>query len=82
MLPKLNGYEVCRLARSQRLNTPILMLSARNRVDDVLRGVALGANDYLTKPFGLRDLLTHAKLLSQRGVRSRNGETAAPPAKP
>ena len=78
MLPKLNGYELCRQARSRRLDTPILMLSAKNRVDDVLRGLALGADDYLTKPFGLRDLLTHAKLLSQRG--SPQGRASVSPA--
>ncbi len=64
MLPKVNGYEICRLARSRRLDTPILMLSAKCRVDDVVRGQAVGADDYLTKPFGLRDLLARAKRLS------------------
>jgi DNA-binding response OmpR family regulator len=78
MLPKLNGYEICRQARSRRLDTPILMLSAKNRVDDVLRGLALGADDYLTKPFGLRDLLAHAKLLSQRGL--PQSRASVPPA--
>jgi DNA-binding response OmpR family regulator len=78
MLPKINGYEICRLARSRRLNTPILMLSAKSRVDDVLRGAAVGADDYLTKPFGLRDLLTRAKVLSGRGTpESRTAEAPA-----
>jgi DNA-binding response OmpR family regulator len=65
MLPKINGYEVCRLARSRRLRTPILMLSAKCRVDDVLRGSAVGADDYMTKPFGLRELLACAERLSR-----------------
>jgi DNA-binding response OmpR family regulator len=64
MLPKVNGYEICRLARSRRLGTRILMLSAKCRVDDVLRGSAVGADDYLTKPFGIRDLLARARVLS------------------
>ena len=68
MLPKVNGYEICRLARSRRLQTPILMLSAKCRVDDVVRGLALGADDYMTKPFGIRDLLARAKRLSGRGA--------------
>jgi len=68
MLPKLNGYEICRLARSRRLRTAILMLSAKCRVDDVIRGLALGADEYMTKPFGIGDLLAHARRLSQRGA--------------
>jgi DNA-binding response OmpR family regulator len=68
MLPKVNGYEICRLARSRRLSTPILMLSAKCRVDDVVRGLALGADEYMTKPFGIRELLNRAKHLSQRGA--------------
>jgi DNA-binding response OmpR family regulator len=68
MLPKVNGYEICRLARSRRLSTPILMLSAKCRVDDVVRGLALGADEYMTKPFGVRELLVRARRLSQRGA--------------
>jgi len=68
MLPKVNGYEICRLARSRRLRTAILMLSAKCGVDDVIRGLALGADEYLTKPFGIRDLLAHARCLSRRGA--------------
>jgi DNA-binding response OmpR family regulator len=66
MLPKVDGYEICRLARSRRLSTPILMLSARCREDDIVRGLELGADDYVTKPFGIRELLARAKLLSRR----------------
>ena len=66
MLPKVNGYEICRLARSRHLRTPILMLSAKCRVDDVLRGSAVGADDYVTKPFGIQELLARAKRLSCR----------------
>jgi DNA-binding response OmpR family regulator len=68
MLPKVNGYEICRLARSRRLQTPILMLSAKGRVDDVVRGLALGADEYMTKPFGIRELMARARRLSQRGA--------------
>ena len=71
MLPKVNGYEICRLARSRRLHTPILMLSAKCRVDDLIRGLAVGADEYITKPFGIRELLTRAKLLSRRGAIER-----------
>jgi DNA-binding response OmpR family regulator len=67
MLPKVNGYEICRLARAHRLRTPILMLSAKCRVDDVIRGSAVGADEYMTKPFGVRELLARVKRLSRRG---------------
>ena len=67
MLPKVNGYEICRLARSHRLNTPIIMLSAKTQEDDIVRGLELGADDYVTKPFGIRELMSRARLLSRRG---------------
>jgi DNA-binding response OmpR family regulator len=71
MLPKVNGYEICRQARSRRLHTPILMLSAKTREDDVVRGLELGADDYITKPFRIRELMTRARMLSQRGALAR-----------
>src|ERR1035437_1678464 len=78
MLPKMNGYEICRLARSRRLNTPILMLSAKTREEDVVRGLELGADDYMTKPFGIRELITRARRLSRRGaLDSRAGVSPA-----
>jgi len=80
MLPKVNGYEMCRVARSWGLSTPILMLSAKSRVDDVLRGLAVGADEYMTKPFGLRELLAHARRLSQRGTPAeQQGRAGAAP---
>ena len=68
MLPKVNGYEICRQARSRQLSTPILMLSAKCQEDDVVRGFELGADDYVTKPFGIRELLARAKRLTWRGT--------------
>jgi DNA-binding response OmpR family regulator len=78
MLPKVNGYEICRLARSRRLRTAILMLSAKCQEDDVVRGLELGADDYVTKPFGIRELLARAKLLSRRAASSGAGVPPAP----
>ncbi len=68
MLPKVNGYEICRLARSRRLRTAILMVSAKSQEDDVVRGLDLGADDYVTKPFAIRELLARAQRLSRRGI--------------
>ncbi|MGD0522758.1 MAG: response regulator [Terracidiphilus sp.] len=66
MLPKVNGYEICHQARSRRLNTPIIMLSAKGQEDDVVRGLELGADDYMTKPFRIRELMARARHLSRR----------------
>src|SRR3974390_3516798 len=66
MLPRVNGYEICQAARPHRLNTPILGLSAKVEEDDIVRGLELGADDYVTKPFGIRELIARVKLLSRR----------------
>lgn len=71
MLPKVNGYEICRRARSQRLHTAIIMLSAKNQVEDVVRGLEVGADDYVTKPFSAREL--RARIRAR--LRSRQPET-------
>ena len=65
MLPLVDGFEVCRTLRAtpRHARTPILMLSARGREQEVERGLALGANAYLTKPFATRDLLQTVKAL-------------------
>ena len=78
MLPKVNGYEICRLARSRRLRTAIVMLSAKCQEDDVVRGLELGADDYVTKPFGIRELLARAKLLSRRVTPTQPDLTGCP----
>src|SRR6185295_4645654 len=51
MLPKLNGYEICRALRSRGLKMPIIMLTAKGQEEDIVRGLELGADDYVTKPF-------------------------------
>src|ERR1039457_645453 len=57
MLPRVNGYEICRTARARQLELPIIMLTAKGQEDDIIRGLELGADDYVTKPFGIRELL-------------------------
>src|SRR5207249_7568351 len=56
MLPKVNGYEICRVVRSRQLDLPIIMLTAKGQEEDIVRGLGLGADDYVTKPFSIRDL--------------------------
>lgn len=66
MLPKISGLDVCRELRNQRIVTPILMLTARDTVDDRVIGLDCGADDYLVKPFAFRELLARLRALSRR----------------
>lgn len=66
MLPKLDGLEVCRELRERGIHTPILMLTARDTVDDRVRGLDVGADDYLVKPFALKELLARLRALGRR----------------
>jgi DNA-binding response OmpR family regulator len=66
MLPRLSGYELCRKLRSEGLTTPILMLTARGEEADRVLGLDLGADDYVTKPFSVRELLARIRALLRR----------------
>jgi len=72
MLPKMDGLEVCRTVR-QEMNTPILMLTARADEVDRVVGLEMGADDYLTKPFSMRELLARVKALLRRVDLDRKG---------
>ena len=67
MLPRLDGYEVARRLRRAGNQTPILVLTARDSNQDIIRGLDLGADDYLTKPFSLDVLLARVRAVSRRG---------------
>ncbi len=73
MLPKVNGYEICRAVRAEKLTMPILMLTAKGQEEDIVRGLELGADDYITKPFSIRELVARA----QAFLRRRQGAGAA-----
>ncbi len=66
MLPKIDGYEVCREIRDMGMTMPVLMLTARGQEIDKVRGLELGADDYITKPFGVRELLARIKAALRR----------------
>lgn len=66
MLPKRDGWSVCQELRRQRNNVPILMLTARDAVDDRVRGLDVGADDYLPKPFDVRELVARIRALLRR----------------
>jgi DNA-binding response OmpR family regulator len=66
MLPKVNGYEICRLVRADGLDVPIIMLTAKGQVADIVLGLNLGADDYVTKPFSIKELLARANAFLRR----------------
>jgi DNA-binding response OmpR family regulator len=66
MLPRMSGYDVCRTLRGEGVTTPILMLTARGDESDRVLGLDLGADDYLTKPFSIRELLARVRALLRR----------------
>jgi DNA-binding response OmpR family regulator len=68
MLPKLDGWQVCRQLRDSGTSTPILMLTARDTVEDRVIGLDVGADDYLIKPFDLQELFARIRALARRGV--------------
>ena len=71
MLPGIDGFETCRRLRSRSVWAPILMLTARDSVDDRVAGLDSGADDYLTKPFSFRELLARVRALARRGIGER-----------
>lgn len=66
MLPKINGYEICRLIREKNLDMPIIMLTAKGEESDIVLGLNLGADDYVTKPFSIKELLSRAEAFLRR----------------
>lgn len=66
MLPKLDGFSVLKQLRNDNINTPVLMLTARNSIDDKVNGLNYGADDYLTKPFDTLELLARINALTRR----------------
>ena len=66
MLPKVNGYEICRFLREEKLDMPIIMLTAKGQESDVVLGLKLGADDYVTKPFSIKELLARVEAFLRR----------------
>jgi len=76
MLPGMDGIEICRRLRAARIETPVLMLTARGAVEDRVAGLNVGADDYLIKPFAMEELLARvAALLRRRGRGLEGGQT-------
>ena len=66
MMPGISGYEVCRQVREHELDVPIIMLTAKGEEPDVVRGLELGADDYVTKPFAVRELVARVRAIMRR----------------
>ena len=71
MLPKMNGFDVCRKVRAEGVKIPIILLTAKGEEIDKVLGLELGADDYVTKPFGLRELLARIKAVMRRSTESQ-----------
>ncbi|MEM6911297.1 MAG: response regulator transcription factor [Verrucomicrobiota bacterium] len=71
MLPGVNGYQICRHLRQEDIQVPLLMLTARGQTEDVVRGLDLGADDYLIKPFALAELLARVRRLLRQAPSAR-----------
>ncbi len=78
MLPVLNGFEVCRTIRDRGINTPVLIITAREAENDKIMGLELGADDYITKPFSVRELMARVKANVRRAERMPQPAQEAP----
>ena len=76
MLPGASGYEICKQLRSRKIATPILMLTAKGQEIDKVIGLDLGADDYVTKPFGVRELLARIQALLRRSGGNGAGQAS------
>jgi DNA-binding response OmpR family regulator len=72
MLPRLSGLEILQRLRKEKINTPVLILTARAQLEQRVKGLDAGADDYLTKPFAIEELLARVRVLLRRGI----GESA------
>ena len=72
MMPRMDGFEMVRRLRKTDSRTPVLFLTARSAINDVVEGFELGANDYLKKPFGMQELIVRIKALLGRAIRTED----------
>lgn len=85
MMPRLSGYELAKRLRAEKIRTPILMLTARDSVPDIVHGLDLGADDYMTKPFSFDELIARLRSVKRRALAAedtnlRVGDLALDPA--
>jgi DNA-binding response OmpR family regulator len=73
MLPQISGFDICKAVRKEGINTPIILLTAKGEEIDKVLGLELGADDYITKPFSLRELLARIKTILRRAPTAKEG---------
>ena len=66
MLPNKNGFEILKTLKAEKIETPVIMLTAKSEIDDKLKGLENGADDYITKPFHMRELVARVKIILKR----------------
>jgi DNA-binding response OmpR family regulator len=71
MMPRLSGYEMAKRLRAEKISTPVLMLTAKDSVPDIVRGLDLGADDYMTKPFSFDELLARLRTIKRRALAAK-----------
>lgn len=76
MLPEMDGNEICRRIRGKEIHTPILMLTAKSEEFDKVLGLEMGADDYITKPFSIREFIARIKAIFRRVARNQRSSTA------
>lgn len=74
MMPLMDGWEVCAALRKAKSTVPVLMLTARDSIDDKVKGLDVGADDYLAKPFDFRELTARVRALTRRGKADRSAK--------
>ena len=77
MLPKMNGFDVCRRLREQGDNVPVIILTAREEEEDKILGLEIGADDYITKPFSMRELIARVRANIRRTTMLPQGGSSA-----
>ena len=77
MLPRVNGFEICRAVREQGHDMPILMLTAKGQEEDVVLGLNLGADDYITKPFRIGELVARVNAFLRRSTAATTPSAAS-----
>ncbi len=77
MMPKMSGFDVCKTIRKKGITTPVILLTAKDQEIDKVLGLELGADDYVTKPFSLRELLARIKAVLRRGENLKTDDIRA-----
>ncbi|HNT87451.1 MAG TPA: response regulator transcription factor [Candidatus Hydrogenedentes bacterium] len=79
MMPKINGYDVCRAVRKLNPRIPIVFISAKSEEVDKVLGLELGGDDFIMKPFGVREVVARIRAVTRRAMAARGPETQSPP---